>query len=212
MGPNRLQRFKDVIAKRQNNITVILENVFDPHNIAAVMRTADSIGIQELYIINSFLPPEKQRQKYARRSSGSAIKWLTIKEYNTVSECVQAVRKQYTKIYTTHLSADAVSMYSIDFTEAVALVFGNEGRGCSTEMLAASDGNFHIPQVGMTMSLNISVACAVTLFEAYRQKELAGHYNKSTYSINEQQQLLSHWIQVDAESKELKKETFKKDF
>src|SRR5204862_1991462 len=92
------------------------------------------------------------------------------------NECFAALRKSYSKIYTTHLSADAVSLHELNLTESVALVFGNEHSGVSEEIIAMADGNFIIPQVGIIKSLNISVACAVCLYEAFRQKNNAGHY------------------------------------
>ena len=87
------------------------------------------------------------------------------------------MRQRFDKIYTTHLSKDATGLYELDFTQKVALVFGNEHGGLSEETIALADGNFLIPQVGIIKSLNISVACAVSVYEAFRQKRDAGHYN-----------------------------------
>jgi tRNA (guanosine-2'-O-)-methyltransferase len=86
------------------------------------------------------------------------------------------LRTKYKKIYTTHLSSDAVGLHELDLTEPVCLVFGNEHSGVSEEIISMADGNFIIPQVGIIKSLNISVACAVCLYEAFRQKNQAGHY------------------------------------
>ena len=175
MTPERLHRISSVLSKRQNDLTVVLENVFDPHNISAVMRTCDAVGVQEIYVLNTKIPRHK---KWGARSSSSAAKWLTIHQYTDAAECFQDLRKKYSKILTTHLSEDAITLYQLDMTAPLALVFGNEHSGVTEEIRALADGNFIIPQVGMIQSLNISVACAVTLYEAYRQKAVAGHYDQ----------------------------------
>jgi tRNA (guanosine-2'-O-)-methyltransferase len=190
MTPQRQQKIDAVLDARQDNITVVLENVFDPHNIAAVLRTADAVGVAEIYIINTILPTYKQ---FGKRSSSGAISWMLLHQFTNVADCVAAIRKKYNKIYSTHLGASSVSMHSLDMTQSIALAFGNEQKGLSDEFLAHSDGNFVIPQVGMIQSLNISVACAVTLYEALRQKTAAGHYANRTISEANQQQLIDHW-------------------
>jgi tRNA (guanosine-2'-O-)-methyltransferase len=175
MTPERNERLNSVLNKRQPDLTVVLENVFDPHNISAVMRTCDAIGIQDIHILNNRIPPHK---KWGAKSSSSAAKWLTIHQWTDMQDCFMELRKRYQKIYATHLSTDAVSLYDLDFTESVVLVFGNEHSGVSDEILSLVDGNFIIPQVGIIKSLNISVACAVSLYEAFRQKNKAGHYGQ----------------------------------
>ena len=173
MTPERTNRLEVVLNKRQPDLTVVLENVFDPHNISAVMRTCDAVGIQDIYILNHKIPPHR---KWGAKSSSSAAKWLSIHQFTNAVDCFAELRKHYKKIYTTHLSSDAVSLHQLNLTEPVALVFGNEHSGVSDEIIAMADGNFIIPQVGIIKSLNISVACAVTLYEAFRQKNNAGHY------------------------------------
>lgn len=175
MTPDRTERLSNVLNKRQPGLTVVLENVFDPHNISAVMRTCDAVGIQDIFILNHKIPPHR---KWGAKSSSSAAKWLTIHQFTDPVKCFAELRKRYKKIYTTHLSSDAVGLYELNLTEQVALVFGNEHSGVTEEIIAMADGNFIIPQVGIIKSLNISVACAVTLYEAFRQKTNAGHYNE----------------------------------
>jgi tRNA (guanosine-2'-O-)-methyltransferase len=194
MTPERIVRLETVLSKRQPDLTVVLENVFDPHNISAVMRTCDAVGIQEIFILNHKIPPHR---KWGAKSSSSAAKWLTIHQFTDATECFNAVRKNYTKIYTTHLSSDAVSLHALNLTQSVALVFGNEHSGVSDEIIAMADGNFIIPQVGIIKSLNISVACAVSLYEAYRQKEIAGHYNQQKLQGNQLQHLKTTWGFID---------------
>jgi tRNA (guanosine-2'-O-)-methyltransferase len=190
MTEEREKRVEAVLDKRQNNITLILENVSDPHNVSAVMRTADSMGISEIYVLNTVMSTHK---RWGLQSSSSAAKWVLANQFTNLEECIGAVKKKYAKIYTTHLDTGSKSIYDTDFTESCALVFGNEASGLTTEMLAISDGNILIPQVGMIKSLNISVACAVTIYEAYRQKLQAGHYEQRSLKNSEIDMLTAFW-------------------
>ncbi len=190
MTPERTERLNAVLNKRQPGITVVLENVSDPHNISAVMRTCDAMGMQDIYVLNTAI---QRHKKWGAKSSSSAAKWLTIHQFTDVNECFAALRSNYKKIYTTHLSSDAVDLYDINLTESVALVFGNEHSGVSDELVGLCDGNFIIPQVGIIKSLNISVACAVSLYEAYRQKKAAGHYSEQQLSTERLENLKASW-------------------
>ena len=174
MTPARYKRLTSVLDKRQPDLTVVLENVFDPHNVSAVMRTCDAIGIQDVYILNDRIPPAK---KWGYRSSSTASEWLTIHQFTDAERCFAEVKEKYGKVFTSHLTDTSNELYSLDLTESLALVFGNETFGVSDHVRKFSDGDFIIPQVGIIKSLNISVACAVTLYEAFRQKSANGHYD-----------------------------------
>jgi tRNA (guanosine-2'-O-)-methyltransferase len=190
MTPERELRLKNVLANRQFDLTVVMENVFDPHNVSAVMRTCDAVGIQDIYILNTKIGKHK---KWGARSSSSAAKWLTIHEYDDASVCFSELRKKFSLILTTHLSSNAISLYNIDFTGSVALIFGNEHNGVSEEIRTLADGNFIIPQVGMIRSLNISVACAVSLYEAFRQKQMAANYSSNKIPESDLKLLWDRW-------------------
>jgi len=190
MTPERIERLTNVLAKRQPGLTVVLENVSDPHNISAVMRTCDAVGVQDVYILNTKIGPHEM---WSAKSSSSAAKWLTVHQFTNAEECFAALRKKFSKIYTTHLSTDAVDLYELNLTESVALVFGNEHSGVSDDIIGMADGNFLIPQVGIIKSLNISVACAVSLYEAYRQKKIAGHFDNINLPMEAYSLLKKQW-------------------
>lgn len=194
MTPERTDRLTNVLNRRQPSLTVVLENVTDPHNISAVMRTCDAVGIQEIYILNTKIELHKN---WGAKSSSSAAKWLTIRQFTNATECFQALRKNFNKVFTTHLSTGAVGLYELDLTQKVALVFGNEHSGVSDEIIALADGNFIIPQVGIIKSLNISVACAVSVYEAFRQKSLAGHYDFPQLNPDQLDTLQTAWGFID---------------
>lgn len=190
MTPARFDKLQAVLQRRQFDLTIVLENVFDPHNISAVMRTCDAVGVQELYILNTKIPRHK---KWGARSSSSAAKWLTVHQFEDTDQCFDSIRSRGLKILTTHLDTQAVPLYTVDFTRPLALVFGNEHSGVSDEIRVKADGNFVIPQVGIIQSLNISVACAVTLYEAFRQKEKAGHYQGNPQEVEARHRLSKEW-------------------
>ena len=190
MTNERRQKIERVLAHRQNDLTVVLENVFDPHNISAVMRSCDAVGIQEIYVLNTRIPLHK---KWGARSSSSAAKWLTVHQFDDPQACMQQLRSGYDRILTTYLSGDAVSLYSLDLTARTALVFGNEHDGVSEEIRDMADGNFIIPQVGMIRSLNISVACAVSLYEGFRQKQAAGHFLQQKLGETQYAEISNQW-------------------
>ncbi len=176
--PEREAKFRAVAARRQNNLTVILENVHDPHNIGAVLRTCDSVGVNEIFVLYSEEGLTMENIRLGVRSASGAHRWVDVHLYNSVEACFEHVRSNYDIILATHLDAEAKSIFEVDMTQSIALLFGNEHAGVSEEALAHCDGNFIIPQMGMVQSLNISVACAVTLYEALRQRLAAGMFDK----------------------------------
>ena len=190
MTPEREAKITKVLNHRQPDLVMVMENVFDPHNISAVLRTCDAVGVQDVYILTTSIPRHK---KYGMVSSASALGWLTLHEYDNTEECMAAVRQRVDKIYATHLGVESCSLYDLDLTQPVALVFGNEHSGVTEECLKYCDGNFIIPQVGMVQSLNISVACAITLYEGLRQRTHAGFYNQSRLPESQWKGLATDW-------------------
>jgi len=186
----REKKFREVLSKRQPDLTVVMENVHDPHNIFAIMRSCDAIGIMEIYIINT----QGMKKKGAgNKSSSSANKWVKAHNFSSVEACVLALRAKNYKIIATHLASDSKSLYETDLTEPVALVFGNEKDGVSEAFLPHVDGNMIIPMVGQIQSLNVSVACAVSLYEAYRQRLQAGHYENTKLTPEQTEEIYTAW-------------------
>ncbi|MEI6265353.1 MAG: RNA methyltransferase [Sphingobacteriia bacterium] len=190
MTPERKDKIETVLLNRQPHLALVMENVHDHHNISAVMRTCDAVGIQDIYVLNTKIP---RHEYFGVKSSSSAAKWLTVHHFDDTEKCFKNLRHRYEHIYATHLGENAKSVYEIDFSKSIALVFGNEHEGVTKEAVALSDGCFIIPQVGMIQSLNISVACAVTIYEAYRQKKIAGHYDQTLPLHPEYKLLAEQW-------------------
>ena len=174
MTPEREAKITKVLNHRQNGLVIVMENVHDPHNVAAVLRTCDAVGVQDVFVLTTVIP---RHASFGGNTSASAMGWLTIHQYDNMEECMAEVRLNCDKIFATHLGVESHSLYDLDLTGRVALVFGNERVGVTDECLKLCDGNFIIPQVGMVQSLNISVACAVSLYEAFRQRQVKGLYD-----------------------------------
>ena len=190
MTPQRAIRLEEVLAKRQNDLTVVMENVFDPHNVAAIMRTCDAVGICEVYAVTDTIPLHKN---WGYRSSRSANKWVVLHSYSDKETCIRDIRKKYDLMLASYIGDGVASLHDTDFTRKTALIFGNEKYGVSETFRLACDGFFTIPQVGMIHSLNVSVACAVTLYEAFRQKKANGHYAETRLSVAELNAIRLDW-------------------
>lgn len=194
MNPSREQKIRSVIRQSQPDLTVVLENIFDPLNISAVLRSCDAVGIREVFVIYTKKYLDKRGLVLGKRTSGGTFKWMDVYVFEDLEECFRRVRQRYGRILATSLGERSESLYGLDLVQPTALLFGNEDEGVSAEALALCDGNFTIPQVGFAESLNISVACAVSLFEARRQRAAQGFYDdKSKFTVAEQQQLFDRW-------------------
>ncbi len=196
----RLAKLERVAAYRQN-MTVILENVHDHHNIGAVMRSCDAIAIQEVYVLTTDPRIQKANSEMLKPTSTGVRKWLNVHYFEDTALCFEHVKNNYDTVLATHIDSESNSLYDIDLTGKIAFLFGNEHEGITSEALAYADGNFLIPQYGMVQSLNISVACAITIFEAGRQRSVAGQYNDDP-SIMPQKNAdtLKHFIYKHKES------------
>jgi tRNA (guanosine-2'-O-)-methyltransferase len=191
-SPERIEKVAKVLANKQIGLTVVLENIHDPHNIMAVMRSCDAVGIYEIHIIETVARTWDPR--IGKNSSAGAKKWVKQNYYQSVDECYNQLRLEEKKILTTHMAEDSKNLYELDLTQNVALVFGNEHNGISEEALEKADGNFLIPQYGMIQSLNISVACAISVFEAGRQRLAAKMYDKPQFTDAEYNHLQEEWL------------------
>ena len=174
--PRRRQRIRTVLARRQPDLTVVLEDVHDPHNASAVLRSCEAVGVLTVHLV--YVHETPPQGSFSRTVSGSAAKWLQLVRHRSIAECYAALRADGFVILATALNEASVNLYATDLTRPVALVFGNEHRGVSSQAIAGADGSLVIPMMGMVQSLNISVACAVVLYEALRQRRAAGHYDR----------------------------------
>jgi len=170
----RKEKIIAVASARQDSLRLVLENVHDPHNVSAVFRSCDAVGIPKVSLIYNI----EKYPKIGSKSSASAFKWVEKEKYTEVEKCYQTLHDEGFTILASSLKGNPKSLYDFDLTKKVALVFGNEHRGISDEAENLADNIFYIPMQGMVQSLNISVAAAVTLYEAMRQRMLKGLYDQ----------------------------------
>lgn len=193
VSKRRLEIIRDVVSKRQLDLCVVLENVHDDHNIGAVLRTCDAIGIQELYILNTEEQVKKRFVKVGKRTSAGTRKYLSVQYFNDPKACFSHIKSKYDRILGTGLGEKSVSLYSLDLTSSAAFVFGNEKTGITPATQSFIEENFIIPMNGFAQSLNISVACAISLYECYRQRNEKAMYEGKMNA--EKQELLSHYLE-----------------
>lgn len=189
----RLSKIEQVSLLRQNDLTIVLENVHDAHNISACIRSCDAVGIKDIHVVNTMAP--RPYKRLGKKTSGGSIRWVKVHKWKSLESCFNYLHSKGFKIFTTSLTEDSKSLYELDLTEKTALIFGNEHDGVSKEASDLADGNYIIPQIGMIESLNISVACAVSLYEAKRQKQLKGHYDKSRLPKEEFKEMLYYMLE-----------------
>lgn len=185
MTPERLERITKMLNHRQPDLTVCMEGVHKAHNLAAVVRTCDAIGVSDVHAV--------WKNEQMRLSGGIATgsqQWVEVHNYTKTTDAISELKKQDMQILVTNLSDKAVDFREIDYTKPTAIILGQEKFGASAEALALADQDIIIPMVGMVQSLNVSVANAVVLYEAQRQRELAGMYNKATINEAVRQKLL----------------------
>lgn len=185
----RKNKIAAVLNRRQPDLTLVMENIHDPHNVSAMLRSADAVGIHEVHLVytNTKFP------RIGSKSSSSANKWVGRKKFNSIRECYDALRGEGFTVFATKLDESAKPLYDLDLTKPTAFVFGNEHAGVSDEAALYADATVYIPMMGMIQSLNVSVACAVTIYEAMRQRIKYGMYENSRFSSDVLEQLLFDW-------------------
>ena len=188
---SRVEKIKKVVNYRQDDLTVVLENIHDPHNVSAIFRTCDAVGVYQVNLVYTI----EKFPEIGKKSSAGTRKWIEKRHFSSIKEAFETLKKEGFTIYASYLSEDAISLYDIDLTQKVALVFGNEHRGVSEDVLKYADYKFIIPMVGMVQSLNVSVAAAVSLYEAFRQRLKKGKFSKPVLSQDKYLDLLKKYLE-----------------
>ena len=188
----RQARIRSVLARRQPDLTVVLENVHDPHNVSAILRSCDGVGVLRAHAVYSIEEPPPGT--FARQTSAGAAKWVDVERHESLAECFERLRADGFSILVTSIGPDSRPLYDWDLRQPVAIVLGNELRGVSAEARARADGAIQIPMAGMVESLNVSVACAVCLYEAFRQRSAAGDYDLPKLDPDRLRALDEDWL------------------
>jgi tRNA (guanosine-2'-O-)-methyltransferase len=186
----RTNKITEVLKSRQQSLHVVLENIHDPHNVSAIFRTCDAVGVPEVSLIYSI----ESFPKIGKKSSASAIKWINRKKFKFVEECYKKLHDDGFIIFASSIESESKNLYDLDLTEKTAIVLGNEHRGVSNKAAELADEKFFIPMYGMVQSLNVSVAAAVSLYEAMRQRIKKGMYEKSELDDISLMEQIDMWL------------------
>lgn len=179
-----------MLEQRQPDLTVVMENIHDPHNVSAMLRSSDAVGIYEVNLVYT----TTKYPKIGSKSSSSANKWIGRRKFSSIPECYQQLRKEGFQILATRLDENAKQLYEFDLTLPTAFVFGNEHEGVSDDAALLADATVYIPMMGMIQSLNVSVACAVTIYEALRQRIQKGYYSNPRFDEQQLKKLKEEWL------------------
>lgn len=187
--PQRLAKIRRVLEKRQKDLTLVLSNIHDQHNVSAIYRSCDAFGVPEahLYYTDTAFPA------LAEASSASARKWVRTVRHNSASSLFAALKAGNMRVYATGFTENAKPLAEFDFTLPTAVILGNEHSGVSGELLALADAELYIPMCGMIQSFNVSVAAALILYEAFRQRQAAGLYARASFAPDELETLFELW-------------------
>lgn len=190
-SPERRARMEQVLAHRQKDLSLVLANIHDAHNVSAIYRSCDAFGVATVHLYYTDTPFPVLGSK----SSASARKWIESLRHKDKDDLMRSLRQEPCQVLATSCSPQSRPLQSWDFTKPTAIIMGNEHRGVDQELADMVDGELYIPMVGMIQSFNVSVAAAIILAEAARQRQAAGMYDKSSYSPEEYATKLEQWLQ-----------------
>jgi tRNA (guanosine-2'-O-)-methyltransferase len=195
MTPERFDRLRRTLARRQTSLTVLMENVHKPHNYSAVLRSCDAVGIHRAHAVAT----DKLVQTH-EVTSASASRYVHVAVHSTIGEACAHLHAGGFRILAAHLGEAARDFREADYTTPSAILLGTEREGLSAEAAGLADEHVIIPMEGLVRSLNVSVACAVILFEAQRQRRAAGLYDRPQVPAPERERLLFEWGYPDIAS------------
>ena len=188
MTPDRFRRIASVLARRQPDLTLVMENVHKPHNFSAVVRTCDAVGVLEAHAIT----PDGTLAVADAVAQGTR-RWMRVRTHASVLEAFDHLHERGFQVLAAHLDERAVDFRSVDYTRPTAILMGEELDGVSAEAAARADHLVVVPMLGMVASLNVSVAAALLLFEAQRQRAEAGLYDRRRLDDETWRRTLFEW-------------------
>ncbi|MCJ2163009.1 MULTISPECIES: RNA methyltransferase [unclassified Pseudodesulfovibrio] len=185
----RKKRIDQVLAHRQKDLTLVMDNIWDPHNVSAVLRSCDAFGVSgvNLYYTTAQWPD------LGKKSSGSAKKWIELSRHIDAADMVGGLRQKGMQILRTGFSETARPVMDFDFTLPTAIILSNEHRGTAPELAELVPDEIYIPMQGMVQSLNVSVAAAIILYQAFTQRHAAGMYAVPSFTDEELEIRKTEW-------------------
>ncbi len=185
----RFAKIKSILTKRQPDLTIITDNVHKVHNLSAIIRTCESVGIMKMHLVNTI----RENIYFDPRVTVGADKWVQQEVHSDIKTGINHLRQQGFNIYAAHLSDRSLDYRTIDYTKPTAFLLGAEKFGVSKEAEELVDEHITIPMMGMTKSLNVSVPSAILLFEVQRQRENKGLYNQLRIPPETYEKMIFEW-------------------
>lgn len=191
----RQEKIDKTLFFKQPTLQLFLENIHDSHNLSAIVRSCDAVGVLELY----YTHPHNNHFRTHKTITQGAHRWVNRFKINEKDKCQFLKQKQAEgfQVIATHLDEHAVSFREVDYTLPTILIVGNEKEGVSKELIKIADKTIVIPMQGMVQSLNVSVATALVLYEAQRQRESKGMYESPQLSNRQREEIKKSWIYRD---------------
>ena len=191
MTERRRARIDQVLRHRQMDLTLVLANIHDPHNVSAIYRSCDAFGVASvhLYYTTCAFPA------LSKKTSASARKWVDTVRHDDRESLFAALRARPCQVLATSCTPSARPVGDYDFTKPTAIIMGNEHAGVPEELIPHVDGEVYIPMFGMIQSFNVSVAAALMLAEASRQRREAGMYERMSWTNEEYAERLALWLE-----------------
>lgn len=186
---SRNEKIIALLKRRQRDLTVFMDEVHKPHNLAAIVRTCDAVGIGDVHAVY----PEGLLKSCHGTAMGSN-RWVETNVHKDLESGIKQVKSSGMKVLAAHFSERAVDFRSIDYTQPTAILVGSEKFGVSEQAAELADEHILIPMLGMVQSLNVSVASAIILYEAQRQREQAGYYNSQQIDAELFERLRFEWL------------------
>ncbi len=185
----RARRIREVLARRQTDLTLVINNIHDPHNVSAILRSCDAFGIHRVHLLYT----DTAFPALGKKSSASAKKWVEIVRHPDAASLAASLKGQGYALVATACTEEARPLPEWNLTGRLAIVLGNEHRGVDEELAPHVDGSLYIPMQGMVQSLNVSVAAAVILYEGFRQCLALGRYETPSLPADELDRLAEAW-------------------
>ncbi len=195
----RVERMVDYLRSRQADLRLFLDDVHDPYNMSAILRTADAAGL--FYV--DYARRGDFHVRIRKKVGQGSQRWLAVSQipYDERLARLRRFGAQGYQIVATSLADDAKIYSDIDFTRPTVLVMGNEKEGVSDEVARLADWRIVIPMHGMAQSLNVSVASAIILYEAERQRRAGGMFERPSLDEETIARYLREWMARDARAK-----------
>lgn len=190
MPAPRFEKIKKILSQRQPDLTVLLEGVEKPHNLAAIARTCDAVGIAEIHAVTSV-----KGLKLSQKAAGGIRKWLDLVRHPSTDDAFAHFKSRNMQLVVTHLSDNTIDYKEIDYTKPTVIIAGSEDQGVSDYAVSHADHCIALPMLGMVQSLNVSVAMSVILYEALKQRQQAGMYKTKRLPAEQYEQKLFEWSQ-----------------